>query len=58
MYFCVFTTYVAGRLQAPPNVAKGHMAARVFGGILLSRTVSAVVIPNVPYEPTNRRVRS
>ena len=43
---------------APGTSANGTTAAAIVSGTPYSRTVSSVITPSVPSEPTNRRVRS
>ena len=45
-------------LQAPSMVAKGQTAARIVSGMPASFSVSSVMMPSVPSEPTMSRVRS
>ncbi len=40
------------------SVAKEHTAAEIASGMPYRRSVTSVITPSVPSEPTNRRVRS
>ena len=45
-------------LTAPPMSLNEHTAADIASGTAYSRTVTSVMTPSVPSEPTKRRVRS
>jgi hypothetical protein len=45
-------------LTAPSIVANGHTAADTASGKPCSRSVTSVITPSVPSEPTKSRVRS
>ena len=43
---------------APSIVSKLQTAAEIASGMACSRSVTSVMMPSVPSEPTNSRVRS
>jgi hypothetical protein len=46
------------RLHRALHVGKEQVALEIASGMPCSRTVTSVMTPSVPSEPTNRRVRS
>jgi hypothetical protein len=45
-------------LQAASTEGNGHVPPEIASGMPCSFTVTSVMTPRVPSEPTNRRVRS